>query len=233
MIGTLAAEVAAAVFFVASHLVLSVAPVREGLAARLGERPYQALHGVVSMAALLWLVFAFRAAPTVPLWAQAPWTRWVPNLVMPVAMILLACGLTTRHGAVGARGGHPPPPGARPAPGILAITRHPNLWAAGLWALAHLAPNGDAAAVILFLAVATLSFAGMPLVSLRRRRTYGAAWGPVELASSIVPFAALIAGRAHLRWSEIGMARILSGIVLYLGALLLHPVLIGVSPLPL
>jgi len=81
--------------------------------------------------------------------------------------------------------------------------------------------------------VATLSFAGMPLVSLRRRRTYGAAWGPVELACSIVPFAALIAGRAHLRWSEIGMSRILSGIVLYLGALLLHPALIGVSPLPL
>jgi len=230
MIGTLAGVLNAAIFFVASHLVLSAPPLRQALVERLGERPFRALHGAVSMLALLWLVISYVDAPYVEIWAQAPWMRLVPLVVMPFAAILLVCGVTAAR--VTATRGKPPPPTADAVPGILKITRHPNLWAAALWASAHMVPNGDAAALMLFSAMLVLAFVGMPLSTSRRRQALGAAWGPIELTTSVIPFAALISGRARLRFAEIGASPILGGIALYLAALLLHPLLIGVSPLP-
>jgi uncharacterized membrane protein len=83
MTGSLPALVAAAaVFFVAGHFVLSSPIVRDGIVGRLGEKPFRALHGVVDLAALAWLILAYTSAPYVALWppAMCPWwlCRWSP-----------------------------------------------------------------------------------------------------------------------------------------------------------
>jgi uncharacterized membrane protein len=48
----------------------------------------------------------------------------------------------------------------------------------------------------------------------------------------VLPFAAILTGRAHLDWRGIGWWRPLLGLAVYATLLHLHRGLIGVSPLP-
>ncbi len=59
-----------------------------------------------------------------------------------------------------------------------------------------------------------------------------AAWGPVLLMTSVLPFAAMLSGRAKPRFAEIGAGRVLAGVALYLALLLLHAPVIGRTALP-
>ena len=224
--GSLAALAAAALFFVASHLALSHPALRNVLVERIGETGFRALHGVVALAALVWLVLAYRTAPFVELWPAWAWTRWVPLAAMPFAAILLVCGLSTRSPT--AMYWQAPPPGVDPMPGILKLTRHPVMWAVALWAFAHVPPNGDVASLLFFAAFATLALAGMAAIDRRRAGVMGAAWGPIALTTSVLPFAALATGRARLDFAEIGPWRIAAGLVLYAVFLFAHGPLIGV-----
>jgi uncharacterized membrane protein len=49
--------------------------------------------------------------------------------------------------------------------------------------------------------------------------------------SSNLPFAALLAGRARLRWRDIGALRLIAGFLLYAVLYLAHPILTGL-PVP-
>lgn len=229
MTGTLGAVFGAAVFFVASHLLLSLEPLRGTLVRRFGEKAFRAVHGIIALAALVWLVRAYNAAPYLEVWPATLWARHVPLAVMPFAAILLVAGLTTRNPT--ALFWEAPPTGD-PAPGILKVTRHPVMWAIALWALAHVPPNGDAASLLFFAAFAGLALAGMPAIDRRRRESMGAAWGPIALTTSALPFAAMASGRAKLRFEEIGVWRIAAGIALYLVLLFAHGPVIGLSVLP-
>ena len=55
-------------------------------------------------------------------------------------------------------------------PGIVGCTRHPVLWAATLWASAHVPPNGDLAHVIVFCLFAVLGVFGALIVDIRKQR---------------------------------------------------------------
>ena len=230
MPGTIEGVLAAATFFVASHLLMARKTVRGWLVERVGETAFRGLYSAVALGALVWLVYARAGAPYVEVWPESSWARHVPLVVMPFAAILLVCGLTTRNPT--AIGGGVEPGDARPAPGIMQVTRHPTLWAIALWALAHMPPNGDAASLVLFGALAVLALAGMPLLDRKRSETLGATWGPIALTTSVLPFAAMISGRAKLRFDEIGAWRILAGVALYLILLMAHGPIIGRSVLP-
>lgn len=230
MTGTLASVLAAAVFFVASHLLLSGAALRTPLVERLGAGGFRALYSIIAVAALFWLITAFGRAPHIELWPQSAWTRYLALVVMPFAAILVAAGVTTRSPL--AMGGEAMAKAADAMPGILKVTRHPVMWGIGLWALVHILANGDAASLIMFGAFAVLSFAGMYHIDRRREQTLGAAWGSISLATSVLPFAAILAGRAKLDFSQIGAWRILAGLAVYLAILVAHEWVVGVSALP-
>jgi uncharacterized membrane protein len=57
----------------------------------------------------------------------------------------------------------------------------------------------------------------------------GAAWGPIAMGSSVLPFGAIISGRAKFDFAGIGWARIAGGIALYVVLLLAHPWIAGKS----
>ena len=59
--------------------------------------------------------------------------------------------------------------GGDPAPGILKVTRHPMMWAFGLWALAHIAANGDLRSLLLFGSMAVLALYGTVRLDAKRR----------------------------------------------------------------
>ena len=228
MTGSLTILAVAAVFFVASHFALSHPPVRGRLVSRVGEKAFRGIHAVVALAALIWLVKAYGAAPYEALWPTAAWMRHGALIVMPFAAILLVAGITARNPTAmywsNAEGAEPPA-------GILMVTRHPVMWAVTLWALTHMLANGDAASLIFFAAFAALALAGMPAIDRRRRAMMGEGWKSFESATSVVPFAALFRGRAHVSLGQIGVWRIAGGVVLYGVLLFGHQAVIGVSPL--
>lgn len=232
MLETTNALIAATLAFVGGHFLLSSRPLRPLLRDRFGDRAFRAVYSLAMTAALIWMVAAYRAAPYVPLWNPPPAFAWIPLLVMPFAAILLVAGLTSPNPTlVGGERFLDGAPGS-PAVGILSVTRHPFLWATGLWALSHLAVNGDFASIVLMSGIAILSFGGMRHIDLRRESNLGATWGPMKLTTSVVPFAAALAGRTRVDWRGIGWWRPVLGLVVYAALLHLHSGLIGVSPLP-
>jgi uncharacterized membrane protein len=157
------------------------------------------------------------------------WSAWVPLLVMPFALLLLVCGVSTLNPtAVGAPDTLDQ---TEPVRGILRVTRHPFMWGVALWALAHLVPNGDAAALVLFGTFALLALLGTLLIDHKFRARRGAQWQRFAAASSNVPFAAILAGRQHLVSGEIGWLRVGAALVLYVVLLAVHPWLFGLSAL--
>ena len=58
----------ASALFVGGHMLMSAAPVRGALRAKLGARPFQGLCTVIAVAALVWMSFAYIAAPDAKLW---------------------------------------------------------------------------------------------------------------------------------------------------------------------
>ncbi len=154
--------------------------------------------------------------------------RHVTLSVMPFAAILLVAGLSGRNPTAMYWSN---PKSDKPIPGILLVTRHPVMWAITLWALAHMIPNGDVASLIFFCAFAGLALAGMPAIDRRRRAMMGAAWESFETGTSLVPFAAMISGRARVSLGRIGVWRIVGGVAVYGVLLFGHQAVIGVSPL--
>jgi uncharacterized membrane protein len=230
MIGSLYDLVTACAAFVGGHFLLSSLPIRRLVTTRLGEGAFRAGYSLLILTAFLWLLLAYGAAPFVELWPPPVWTRWLPILVMPVASLLIVLGLSTP--SVTLVGGEAHAHDHNPAPGIIRITRHPFLWGTLLWALAHIPVNGDVASVILFGGIALLSAGGMAHIDHRRQRTLGAAWGPIALTTSVIPFAALLAGRTTFDWAGIGWWRMVGGLALFVALLGAHQALLGVSPLP-
>jgi uncharacterized membrane protein len=230
MVGGLAELGLAAAFFVGSHFLLSSAPLRARLISLVGERLFPALYSAVALILFAWLLWSYGRAPFLPLWSAPGGAAWLPLLVMPLALLLLVGGYTQPNPTAVVPG--KPYDEARPAPGILAVSRHPVMWAIGLWALTHLIVNGDVASVILFGSMAVLALGGTLAIDRRKRRAWGRDWERFAAVTSNLPFAALLAGRTRLSLTEIGWWRIALAAVLYVVLLALHPHLFGASPLP-
>lgn len=222
--------VLAVAVFVLTHSIPAWPPARRALRAAATERVYLGVYSLVSVIVLGWLIAAFWRAPVVEVWPFAPWTRWIPILAMAPACVLLVAGLTTpnplslslrRHGFDPRR------------PGIVAVTRHPVIWALVLWSAAHIPANGDVASLILFGLLLAASLAGPPSLDSKRREALGEArWRELAGATSSLPLGAIAAGRARTTLADIGYRRLAGGLVLYGVLLLGHVHVIGVSPLP-
>ena len=110
-----------------------------------------------------------------------------------------------------------PGPGPDAARGMLRITRHPFLCGVALWALAHLVVNGHLAALVLFGSLLVLAIGGTASIDAKRRRATGAQWAAFAGVTSVLPFAAIAAGRNRLgpALREIGPWRALMAVIVY------------------
>jgi len=214
----------ACLVFLALHVVPST-PLRPALVGAIGERAYLGLYSLASLAAIVWMVLAFKAAPLTALW---PGLRHLPSAVMPFALILVvAGGMTPNPSAVGA---------AKlleredPARGILRITRHPIMWGIMLWAGAHLLARGDLKATLFFGSFLLLAAGGTVLMDLRKSVLYGDRWARYAGLTSNVPFVAIAQGRNRLAWREIGWQKIVIALVVFALIFQFHPWLFGARP---
>jgi uncharacterized membrane protein len=205
--------VGAGLAFAGSHVLLSSTRLRGALRDQLGENGFLAVYSLTALATFAWFVAAYAGTPRTELWPTQRWMALVPVVAMPFAAILLIAGYST------------PNPTAvtmerriradDPAPGILSITRHPVMWAIGLWAIAHLVANGTLPGVVFFGVFAFLSLGGTLLIDRKKRLALGSNWVRLAQVSSNLPFVAILAGRTRLRWRGIGLLRVVAGLLLY------------------
>lgn len=215
--------------FVGGHFAVSSTRLRPALVGRLGEKVYLGLFSVLAGLALVWMLFSYDRAPITVLWPQTAWARHLPLVAMPFALILIVAGLRTGNPTL--VGGS----AARLNPdklGIFAVTRHPFLWGAALWALAHLPANGDVGAVMMMGGMLILALGGTLAIDAKTRRDHPEDWRRLSELTSNLPFAAAIAGRARLNVRSIGWLAPVGGLMAYTLLLILHPWLFGVSALP-
>ena len=220
------ALIVAALVWIGVHVGLSGTRLRQGVVARIGETGFRGAFSLVSIAAIVFLVRAWSVAATEPLWFVPNWLRWVLVLAMLVALLLFVASVSrpnpTMVGPAGAAG--------RPPRGMTRVTRHPMLWSFAIWAAVHVIGNGDSASVIFFGAFLVTALAGMPSIDAKLARRDPATWAALSAATSIVPFAAITAGRNRFVPREIGWMVPLIAIVAWVALLWLHPLLFGVPP---
>ncbi len=202
-----------AVLFVAQHLGVTSTGLRDRLVGALGEKAYVAIYAVVSILLLVLLIRAYNAAtPTVLLWPTGELLRLVALVFMPLALLLVIGGVMTRNpttvGVVLDSGSEVP------VSGVMKITRHPVQCGILIWSLCHLLANGDLPSLLFFGAFALISGFGMVLIDRRKQEVFGEGWAAFRDATSLLPFAAVAAGRQSLRLADIGwLAPLLAAIV--------------------
>lgn len=215
--------VAAVLVFLAAHSLTNLRPLRDTAMAVLGKGGFYGIYSVLSTALLVWVVAAALAAPVVVVWPQQGWMRWAPSLAMPWACLLWVAGMTAPNPFSIGPGGKRFDP-ARP--GILRLTRHPIIWGLGLWSGAHLIPNGTVAGLLLFGPLFVLCLLGARILDAKRRRQLG----DEDWERLAQPLAGPVDWRRLL--AEVGAVRLLAGVGLVPVLMLLHPLVIGLSPFP-
>ena len=202
---TLVELVAANVTFVGMHFVMSH-PLRATMVRIFGEKMFPAVYSLVSFATLAWVYFAFTAAPSFDLPGSGEIGWIVATVIMLPAMVLFA----------GSFAGNP----ALPAPGaeklaskepnaVFKVTRHPMMWAFGLWALSHIVLFWSWRTTITAIAMGFLALVGAHMQDRKKEVLMGEAWGQWEAKTSYWP-----------RWSKLlGVGAIwwIAGTVLWLG----------------
>ncbi|HEX9805260.1 MAG TPA: NnrU family protein, partial [Alteraurantiacibacter sp.] len=128
---------AASIAFVGSHFAMSH-PLRAPMVRALGEKGFLGVYSLVSLATFAWMIWEFRNSPSrmEPVWSGYDEVSWtIASLLTIVALVLL----------LGSFRGNPalPHPDEKPKferepRGVFRVTRHPMMWAFGLWGIAHI-----------------------------------------------------------------------------------------------
>ena len=219
----------AALFFIGIHLGVSGTALRDRVVSLIGFRGYIVVFSVASVAGLIWMVLAYNAAAYMPTWGQLQWWKPFAVALMLPAFLLVVIGLTTPNPTAVAQEGLVD----RPPQGVVRVTRHPFLVGVAIWAGVHLVGNGDVASLLFFAAFATVAVAGTVSIDAKRRRVLGgSAWDAFASRTSVVPFAAILAGRNSFVARELGWWRPVAGLAAYALMLGGHAHIVGVSPFP-
>jgi len=215
--------IAASAYFLLIHFGVSGTKLRDALVARLGPGPYRGAFALASILGLVWMIYAFRHAPAVPLWGFVLGFRPAASVLVLIAFLFAVIGIATPSPTrVGMEAKLKQGPDI--ARGMVRITRHPFLWGTALWALVHLIINGELAALILFGSLLVLALGGTTAIDAKRRRAFGDQWAQFAVVTSNIPFAAIVAGRNQLLPAvrEIGVWRPLAAIAVYAVVFYLH-----------
>jgi uncharacterized membrane protein len=89
------------------------------------------------------------------------------------------------------------------------------------------------ASLLLFGSLAVVALVGTVSIDAKRRRSLGApAWEAFASKTSIIPFAAILAGRTTFSVKDLGRWRPAAGVIAYVLMLGGHAHIVGVSPFP-
>lgn len=208
--------------FVGTHFLMSH-PLRGAIVGRLGERGFMGVYSLVAFATLGWVYLAWQGVPPQdPLWPVGDGLWAVATVIMLVASVLLVGSLIGNPALPDPDAATKPVPAAR---GVYAVTRHPMMWAFGLWALVHILVYPIPAQIVLAVGIAILSLVGAALQDAKKRALQPQRWREWEARTSYLPFAAIAAGRA--RFGGFRPHDLAGGVVVWLAATWAHIPLAG------
>ena len=87
--------IAASAYFLLIHFGVSGTKLRDTLVARLGEGPYRGAFALASLLGLVWMGYAYRHAPTIPLWGLLLGFRPAAYVLVLIALIFVVIGIAT------------------------------------------------------------------------------------------------------------------------------------------
>src|SRR5262245_48456393 len=88
--GTLMASLlAACAFFVGIHVFISGSSLRGAIVERIGERAYLGVFSLLSLAGIVWLVWAYSRADGVWLWSPPLALRWAAPVLVLIAFLFV------------------------------------------------------------------------------------------------------------------------------------------------
>jgi uncharacterized membrane protein len=217
----------AAAFWLAIHVGISGTALRGRFVHALGERGFAGVFSLVSIAALVVLIWAFRHSDTRLLWALPAGAYWLLVALMLPAFLLFVASLAGPNPTL--TGQTLSDAGPR---GVTRITRHPMMCSFSLWAVVHVLGNGDLASLLFVGTFGVVALVGMPSIDAKIAARDPAAWARLSATTSIMPFGAIAAGRNRFAPGEIPWWVWLAGVALWALMLHFHTQLIGVSPVP-
>lgn len=191
------------------HLLGGIYEVHTALVGMLGKNMYRMTHSAVSVIGLVLIVMGFMDRPYEVIWDLPPVTAMAPVILMPFSLMLFAgSGMATKT--------------------TQRIVRHPMLWGVTLFAGAHLLANPDKASIMLFGGFLFYGLAGQILGDRKARLTDAESYAELAGRTSLIPFAALLSGRAGASpgggWKVVG-----AGLVVYFALMLTHGYFTGVA----
>lgn len=217
--------IASGLFFIGIHICISSTPLRGWLIQRIGARPYQGVFSLLSLAGLIWMIWAYISAPGIELGQP-------PAALMFIAMLLSMAGIW-----LAVLGIVSPNPTAleqekllaspEPARGIVRITRHPFMFGFAIWALAHMLLNTDTASLVFFGTFLVLAGLGPRLIDVKKAKAFASQWPDFARVTSVIPFAAIARGRNQFISHEIGWWRPLAALLAVFLLMYFHGFLFG------
>ncbi len=215
----------AALAWGAIHIGIAGTALRGRFVAVLGEGKFTLVFSLLSFVSIFLMVMAWRRVETTQLWFAGAELRWLLAALMWPVFVLFMASHKRNPTAVGNKG-----LGEEPR-GIQRVTRHPMLWSFGLWAAIHMIGNGDTAALVFFGAFLVTAFAGMPSIDAKLAARHPDRWPGFAAKTSVIPFAAILAGRNHFAFKEIGVMPFAVGTLLWAVVLHFHRTFFGVPVL--
>ena len=174
---------AASLTLIGTHFAMSH-PLRGPMERVFGPKGFQGVYSLVSLAAIVWIYFAFKAAPTgdLPGSGEAGWI---------IASLMLIPGLVLYAGSFSGNPALPTPGAATQAraepKGVFLVTRHPMMWSFAIWALSHIILLWSWRTMIVATTVGALALIGAHMQDRKKRVQLGEAWDMWQSRTSYWP----------------------------------------------
>ncbi|MEM7667426.1 MAG: NnrU family protein [Pseudomonadota bacterium] len=217
MDGALIELIAANAAFVGTHFTMSH-PLRAPLVKRLGDVGFQIAYSLVSLATLVWVYFAFTAAPPADLPGSGD-IGWIIATLLTLPAMVLFAGSMVGNPALGLPGSDDM---ARAEPrGAMRVTRHPMMWSFALWALSHMVLFWSMRTMATAFSMGFLALVGAHMQDRKKQVLMGEAWEVWESNTSYWPRFGAIFGVGALPWTV--------GLILFVFLSWLHLPLGGIA----
>ncbi len=211
-----------ALLFLGTHVGLLTRAARVPLVARLGEHGFVAAYSLVAaltFAAVVTYYAAHRYEGAAGIAAAAvPLVRELLMGIVAAGTALAAAGLMAYPRLPVALFGQP----IREPYGIERVTRHPFFVGTAMIGLAHVLLAQHLAGAVLMGALALLSLAGARHQDARHLAARGRPYADYLAATSMLPFAAILAGRQRLVWRELPFGSLAVGVAVAVLLRLVH-----------
>ena len=203
---------AASVTFIGTHFAMSH-PLRRPMVSVLGEKGFQGVYSLVSIAVVVWMYFAFKAAPAgTPLWTGFDDASWAAGSAVALLALVFHAGSFVGNPAM-AMPGAEKAACAKPG-GLFRVTRHPMMWGFVMLGLAHMIAAPTARSLVIAVTIIVLALLGAHLQDRKKRELMGEAWVIWEQHTSYWPRLGGLLRAGWMPW--------MIGILLWLGLSWLH-----------